>query len=138
MIGLVLDTNVLVSANLSDEGLEALVVSLVLNRKARLYVSESILTEYERVLLYPRLKFPQQEVSRFMTLLRSRSILVKPTHTITESVDAADNRFLECAEMAGANFLVTGNERHFPKRWKSTQVVNARELLSMIGPSFLK
>jgi hypothetical protein len=45
---------------------------------------------------------------------------------------------LECAETASANFLVTGNKRHFPKHWKNTQVVNARELLGMIGPSFLK
>lgn len=32
MIGVVLDTNVLVSANLNDEGLEAVVVSLALNK----------------------------------------------------------------------------------------------------------
>ena len=70
MIGLVLDTNVLVSANLSAEGLEALVVSLVLNRKVRLYVSAAILEEYERVLLYPRFRFEPQEVSRFLAALR--------------------------------------------------------------------
>ena len=57
MIGLILDTNVLVSANLNSDGLEALVVSLGLNRKIRLYVSEPILAECEQVLLYPRLKF---------------------------------------------------------------------------------
>src|ERR1039458_6857300 len=64
MIRVVLDTNVLVSANLSEEGLEALVVSLVLNRKIQLHVSEPILQEYERVLRYPRLKF----VSRLANL----------------------------------------------------------------------
>jgi len=56
---------------------------------------------------------------------------------VSESTHDADNRFLECAEAAGADFLVTGNKRHFPKRWKKTQVVNARELMGMIGPSFL-
>ena len=44
-----------------------------------------------------------------------------------------DNRFLECAEAAQADFLVTGNKRHFPKQWKATKVVNARELLSTIS-----
>jgi predicted nucleic acid-binding protein len=53
MIGLILDTNVLVSANLNSDGLEALVVSLGLNRKVQLYVSEPILAEYEQVLLDP-------------------------------------------------------------------------------------
>ena len=81
MIGLVLDTNVLVSANLSAEGLEALVVSLVLNRKVRLYVSAAILEEYERVLLYPRFRFEPQEVSRFLAALRRASVTVKPTPT---------------------------------------------------------
>ena len=45
---------------------------------------------------------------------------------------------LECAEVASADYLVTGNKRHFPKRWKVTAVVNARELLGLIGANFLK
>jgi putative PIN family toxin of toxin-antitoxin system len=133
-----LDTNILVSANVNDEGLESLVVSLGLNKKAQLCVSEPILKEYERVLSYPRLKFATQEVARFLARLRSASILVAPTHPVSASPDEPDNRFLECAEAAGADFLVTGNKRHFPKRWKTTEVVNARELLGMIGSSFLK
>ena len=138
MIRVVLDTNVLVSANLSAEGLESLVVSLALNQKIQLHVSEPILQEYERVLRYPRLKFEAKEVARFLARLRRSSVLVMPTRTVSASPDEADNRFLECAEAAGADFLVTGNKKHFPKRWKTTEVVNARELLGRIGSSFLK
>ena len=138
MIGLVLDTNVLVSANLSDEGLEALVVSLAVNQKIQLYVSEPILREYEQVLRYPRLKFEPREVAQFLARLRRNSVLVMPTHTVSASPDEADNRFLECAEAAGADFLVTGNKKHFPKRWKTTEVVNSRELLGRIGSTLLK
>lgn len=131
-----MDTNILVSANVNDEGLESLVVSLGLNQKAQLCVSAAILKEYEQVLLYPRLKFAPKEVARFLARLRSASLLVVPAHTVSASPDEPDNRFLECAEAAGADFLVTGNKRHFPKRWKTTQVVNARDLLGMIGSSF--
>ena len=138
MIGLILDTNVLVSANLNSDGLEALVVSLALNRKVQLYVSEPILAEYEQVLLYPRLKFRPQEVDTFMALIRRASALVRPARLVSESTHDADNRFLECAEAVVADFLVTGNKRHFPRRWEKTQVVNARELLGMIGPIFLE
>ena len=137
MIRVVLDTNVLVSANLSAEGLEALVVSLALNHKIQLHVSEPILQEYERVLRYPRLKFVAKEVARFLARLRRGSVLVRPTRKVSASPDEADNRFLECAAAARADFLVTGNKRHFPKRWKSTEVVNTRELLGRIGSSFL-
>ena len=138
MNSLVLDTNVVVSANLNPEGCEALVMALALNRKVRCFVSRPILGEYERVLLYPRLKFDAREVARFLAILRKSARMVTPARTITESVAEADNRFLECAEAAHAEFLVTGNKRHFPKRWNETQVVNARELVQAIGPSFLR
>ena len=136
MIRLVLDTNVLVSANLNEEGLEALVLSLGFNRKLRICVSKPIFDEYERVLLYPRLKFDPQQIRRFLKRLRRESILIKPTLRLSESPDEADNRFLECADAAVAEFLVTGNKRHFPKSWKATQVVNARELLGLLSSSF--
>jgi putative PIN family toxin of toxin-antitoxin system len=138
MIRLVLDTNVLVSANLNDEGLESLVVALALNRKIELCLSAAILDEYRRVLLYPRLKFVPSEVARFLTRLRGASIMVAPIRTLSVSSDEPDNRFLECAETAGADFLVTGNRRHFPKQWKTTRVVNARDLFGLIGSSFMK
>ena len=90
------------------------------------------------MLAYPRLQFAPNEVMRFLGRLRSASILVAPTDTVSASRDEPDNRFLECAEAAAADFLVTGNKRHFPKRRKGTEVVNAGELLGMIGSSFLK
>lgn len=90
------------------------------------------------MLSYPRLKFVPKEIASFLERLRSASILIAPTHTVSVSPDDPDNRFLECAEAAGADSLVTGNKRHFPKRWKTTEVVNARELLGRIGSSFLK
>src|ERR1035437_4979622 len=109
MNSLVLDTNVVVSANLNPEGCEALVMALALNRKVRCFVSRPILGEYERVLLYPRLKFDAREVARFLAILRKSARMVTPARTITESVDEADNRFLECAEAGHAEVLVTAN-----------------------------
>jgi putative PIN family toxin of toxin-antitoxin system len=138
MIRLVLDTNVLVSANLSHEGLEAIIVTLALNRKVQLCVSAPVIEEYERVLLYPRLKFVPKEVAALLARLRVSSIVVKPARSVSESSDEAYNRFLECAEAAAADYLVTGNKRHFPKRWKTTVVVNARELLGFIGNALLE
>jgi predicted nucleic acid-binding protein len=50
------------------------------------------------------------------------------------SRDPADDPFLECAEAAKADYLVTGNKQHFPKQWRQTVVVNARELLEWVVP----
>lgn len=104
MTSLVVDTNVVVSANLNPEGCEALVVALVLNRKVRLFVSQPILDEYERVLLYPRLRFGPQEVGRFLAILRKTARMVSAARAFTASVDEGDNRFGECAEAAAPAF----------------------------------
>ncbi len=56
MIRVVIDTNVVVSANLSDEGLPASVLDLAANKKILMVVSEPILAEYAEVLRRPRLK----------------------------------------------------------------------------------
>jgi putative PIN family toxin of toxin-antitoxin system len=132
MIGVVLDTNVLVSANVTAEGLEALVVSLAFSQQVRCYVSEPILGEYERVLRYPRLKFLTAGVDLFLAKVHQVGVVVIPTHTLKECPDEPDNRFLECAEEAKADFLITGNKRHFPNRWKTTLVLNAREFLDLM------
>jgi len=104
----------------------------------QLCVSITVLDEYEWVLRYPKLKFVPKEVIAFLARLRVSSELVTPARSISESRDEPDNRFLECAEAASADYLVAANKRHFPKRWKTTVVVNARELLALIGTSFLE
>jgi predicted nucleic acid-binding protein len=58
--------------------------------------------------------------------------MVTPGDIVTESKDEPDNRFLECAEEADADYLVTGNKRHFPKSWKSTRIVNSREFIQVV------
>ena len=128
----VIDTNVVVSANLNDTGLEAIVVSFALTGSLQLYVSDQILDEYERVLHYPRLKFLRADIQAFMKKVRHVAIIVAPKQTLYEAKHDADNRFLECAETAKAEYLVTGNRRHFPPRWKGVEIVSARELLMIV------
>jgi len=133
MTRIVLDTNVIVAATLKPKGLEAAVLMLGLREVVELCVSETILTEYQGVLRRPKFKRSPKQVSKLLSRLKSHSSCFQPTHTIAACSDEPDNRFLECAEAAKADFLVTGNKRHFPKQWKSTRVVNARELLVIIS-----
>lgn len=129
MISAVIDTNVVVSSVLNGNGAPARVLDLAINKKVRLYVSPAILHEYSEVLARDKFKLPRPEVQSVLGLIKATSITVKPTHRVTASPDEADNRFLECAEAAKADYLVTGNKRHFPTRWKTTTVVNPREFL---------
>ena len=132
MIRIVLDTNVLVSALLKPNGLPAAVLMLVLSGKVQLCISETIFSEYEDVLRRPRLKRPPDVVAHALASLRKSGQFVSPTHAVNECSDADDNAFLECAEAAEADYLVTGNQRHFPRFWKRTRVVNARELIEIV------
>jgi len=52
--------------------------------------------------------------------------------TVEECTDPDDNIFLECAQAGEADYLVTGNKRHFPDRWKKTKVIGARELIELM------
>jgi uncharacterized protein len=133
-IRVVLDTNVVVSAHLNAEGYERHVLDLVLAGKLQIAVSEPILAEYEGVLRRPKFAIKPRQVSESIRLLRKAARIVNPHRKLAVTRDPADNRFLECAEASKADYVVTGNKRHFPKEWRQTPVVNARELLEWIIP----
>lgn len=129
MTRVVLDTNVLVSANLKPRGLEAYVASLALTRHTALFVSEPIIAEYEEVLRRPELRFVPDEIERFLALVRAAASLVRPERTLAICAHEAGNKFVECAGAANAHFLITGNKRHFPPQWETTRIGNAREFI---------
>ncbi len=53
--------------------------------------------------------------------------------TILVSPDPKDDQFIVCALASSAQFLVTGNKRHFPQtEYGGAKVVNAAELLEII------
>ena len=102
-----------------------------------MHISPLVLAEYEKVLRRPKFKFPSDRIAAVLQLITRASVLLTELPAVTISPDEADNRFLECAEATGADFLVTGNARHFPPKWKQTLVVTARQLLEQIAPSLL-
>ena len=129
MTGVVLDTNVVISALLKPSGHEERALRLALHSRVQLYVSPPLLDEYSRVMRYAKLGIPRTKIVSALEHIRRSARIVLPVRTLTACKDDDDNRILECADAAGANFLVTGNKRHFPPRWKQTQIVNAREFL---------
>ena len=134
---LVIDTNVVVSGALKPRGLERMALTFALTPPASLFVSQEILTEYAEVLGRPELRIPPEDRRPLIDLITSRSRLVVPTSKVTVCPDPDDDIFVECAEAARADYLITGNIRHFPRYWRSTKVINARALLDIIGPHLL-
>jgi putative PIN family toxin of toxin-antitoxin system len=131
---LVIDTNVLVSAALKPNGLQRTVFLLATTKPARWYVSEPIMEEYAAVLARPELKIRKSLRLQFIQLIKNGTYSVAPSRLPQLTIDPGDNIFLECADAARADYLVTGNQRHFPKFWKKTKVINSREFLDIVAP----
>jgi putative PIN family toxin of toxin-antitoxin system len=129
MIRVVLDTNVVVSALLSPLGFEDRVLKLALHGHVQLYISPPILAEYKRVLSSPKFDFSKPRVGGILLRIQRCAHTVRPMRTLTKCRHEEDNRFLECADVVGADFVITGNQRHFPARWKQTSIVTARGFL---------
>jgi putative PIN family toxin of toxin-antitoxin system len=131
---LVLDTNILISAALKPDGLQRTVLVLALNKPGRLYVSVPILNEYSEVLSRAELQIPKGVRQQLLQLIRNQSRLVKPAYRLQITSDPDDNKFLECADAARADYLITGNQRHFPKFWKQTKIISTRDFIAVIAP----
>jgi uncharacterized protein len=131
---LVIDTNVLVSAALNPDGLERTTILIAMTKPARLYVSPPILEEYAGVLARPHLKIRKGVRLQLLPLIKNNSHIVVPSHRFEVAGDPADNVFLECADKAGADYLIAGNRKHFPRFWKKTKIITSREFISLAAP----
>ncbi len=139
MIRAVIDTNVVVSANLTDDGLPAAIMDLAASRNILMCVSDAVLAEYKEVLNRPRFKLTPQRIAGALSVIRKTSLHVKPTQTVSViTADEPDNRLLECAEAAGADYLVTGNTKHFPKVFKNTAIVTPKQFMDLLLPQIAR
>jgi len=134
---LVIDSNILVSAALKPDGLQRTVLVLATTKPARFYVTNAILAEYREVLARPELNIRRGLRRQLLQLVRSHAHLVKPARAIQVANDPDDDKFLECADAARADYLITGNQRHFPNFWKNTKVITSREFISIVAPHFI-
>ena len=131
---LVIDTNVIVSAALKPDGLQRTVFLLATAKPARWYVSRPIMEEYAVVLARPELKIRKSLRLQFIQLIKNHTYSVAPSRLPQLTTDPDDNIFLECADAARADYLVTGNQRHFPRFWKKTKIIDSREFLDIVAP----
>jgi len=134
---LVIDTNVVVSPALKPDGLQRTVLLLAITKPARLYVSAPILDEYRNVLKRRELRIRKGLRRQFLQLIENRAHLVVPRRRLKVTADEGDNIFLECADAARADYLVTGNQQHFPPFWKRTKIISSREFVALAAPHLL-
>lgn len=131
----VLDTNVILSGLLFPGGPPDKIVRAVLTGRLQNATSPDLLTELRRV-LERKFKRPSEKIDPLIRLISEASLLVYPTERVCIIKDhEADNRVVECALTAKADFLVTGDEAHL-LRLKSVQgipIIEPSEFILKIG-----
>ena len=133
MIRVVIDTSVLVSAVISPDGPNAQLFDQIVAREIRPYVTDVLLEEYTGVFGYDRLKhLDKKRILRLRQILEQAAIKVKPRGNLKISSHADDNRIYECAVAAKAHYIVTENTKHFKEPYKTTKIINARQLLALL------
>jgi uncharacterized protein len=110
MITIVIDTNVVISALLFGGGPGKL-IELWKKKHIRPLISEEIMTEYLRVLAYPKFKLSEEEINYII----HQEIL--PFFKVVKSIpgpsiikkDPDDDKFIQCAEAGNANIIISGD-----------------------------
>ena len=114
------------------------VLLVAVSKPALLYASRPILEEYRGVLSRPELRIRKGSRQQLLPFIKNHSYSVFPARRIPVTSDPDDNIFLECAAAARADYPVTGNQKHFPKFWKKTEIITPWEFIGLIAPHRIK
>lgn len=128
----VCDTNILISALIFPGGSPDKVVSLARVGTINLYISPFILAEFERV-LQEKFSYTERETKQRSERVASVAAFVDPSEKLSIiEKDEPDNRILECAVAAKADFIVSGDKHLLSlKEFGTTRIVSASELLRL-------
>ena len=126
---IVLDTNVLVSGVLKPHSIPGSILNAILDERVSVLVDDRILFEYRDVLERPKFDFPPNYVESVLEFFEHRGDYVTAPPVPEQLLDSADLPFYEVAIAGVADFLVTGNGRHFPDRHF---VVSPKEFISTL------
>lgn len=125
----VYDTNIIISADLT-RGICHRLFYLAVFHIVDLVVSEKLLKEYQKVLSRPKFRNTPEEVVAYVRLIKQISTTVTPSRKIKKILDDPDNRILECAVAGKADFIVTGNKKHFSfPQFEDVKIASPTEFL---------
>jgi putative PIN family toxin of toxin-antitoxin system len=129
----VFDTNVLVSSLMSrrEDSPTVVLLDYVLDGDIVLLYNDEILQEYTEVLHRDKFEFSEERIEAVMAMVAT-GLRLERTPSGEVFPDADDAVFYEVALSKEDSYLVTGNQRHFPK---SPIVVTPAEMLEIVRNS---
>jgi putative PIN family toxin of toxin-antitoxin system len=133
MFKVVADANIYLSAILF-EGKPQEVISLAMQRKIEVLVSEAILDQVARV-LKRKFDWADWQISEAIAELRNITILITPKKTLKVIEEKeSDNRILECALEGKVQYIITGDKRHLLplKEFQGIKILPPAEFLETV------
>jgi predicted nucleic acid-binding protein len=100
---------------MSPNGLPAKILFLTLNGKINLLYDNRIIFEYIDVLRRKEFDFSKETVDFFIDYVESEGEFISAEPQKIKFIDETDKKFYEVCKTGGAEYLVTGNIRHYPK-----------------------
>ena len=125
---IIADTNVIISSILGRSYPYLILHKLILQHKVQVYLSYEIIGEAERVVGYKKfakINGFQRDAEIVLNGLKVKSVIVNPPSRVELLTDPSDNKFLDLALSVSADFLITGNIKHFPfNRLENTEIIS--------------
>ena len=131
-VRVVLDTNIYLSAIIFG-GKPREILNLARKKQFQLFTSPSILLEVTRK-LEEKFNWQEEQVKIVIKALVGFANIVQPSQKLdVVKKDQTDNKILECAEKAKAEYVITG-DRHLLniKKWKSTEILKPSEFIEKV------
>ena len=114
MYKIVVDTNILISSMLSEQGNPAKVMEMIDNNKINLIYSPAIIDEYKRVLAYDKFKVDKDiQRATIDDIIEIGELVTPASSSVSFDKDESDRIFYDAAKSSGA-ILITGNTKHYP------------------------
>ena len=135
---LILDTNIIVSALISNSFPTQILYELVLTKAVDTCLSDEIFAEYIEVLARDKfVKFLnfKSKADVVLNKLRETGRYYTPDRRIEILSDLSDNKFLEVAAASSADYLITGNNLDFTiTEFEYTRIVSPKEYWNNYKP----
>jgi len=139
MLRLTLDTNILISAVIS-EGNEYRLLKLAKLGKIKIVLSLEILKEFKGVISRPRFGFSREQIEEAVKQIISLGEIILPKVRLSViKEDPEDNIVLECALAGRVNYIVSGDKHLlYLKKFQGIPIIKTSEFLRIYAKSNFK
>jgi hypothetical protein len=138
MIRAVLDANQFDSALIKPDSNPARILDCLKDNMFQLVISESIIEEIKRILLYPKLKkihgLEKEETDLFFEdLIVFAYFTPEKLRLEAISKDPSDNKYLICAVEGKADYIISGDHHLLNLGiWEGINIITSKEFLDLL------